>query len=333
MQPIYLTGHSRPVRKVLYNYDGDLLFTCSDDGKVCMYNTYDCSRIGVFNINEACKSIDVSKDSKWLLAAATTYGVHIFSVMDGELKAKVEVPGIQTKQTEFALGDKKFLVMYDQDKKSYIRIYDTQKALKNEYTKDTCEKEIMACPQDHLITQVSWGPLNKTLYIATDKGRFIIWDIDGDKELISEDVHKSEIFSFTVTYDHTMLITCSRDGTAKLLHPKTLQPVRVFQFSKPCRTASISPLYDNPDCQKFHTLLAGGQDAKEVTTTAAKEGGFEIKLMSIIHNEDLAEISGHFGTVHTLAFSPDGTSFASGSEDGYVHVHKLLPEYFTKRFE
>ena len=94
MQPIYLTGHSRPVRKVLYNYDGDLLFTCSDDGKVCMYNTYDCARIGVFNINEACKSIDVSKDSKWLLAAATTYGVHIFSTNDGELKAKVEVPGI-----------------------------------------------------------------------------------------------------------------------------------------------------------------------------------------------------------------------------------------------
>jgi translation initiation factor 3 subunit I len=41
MQPVYLAGHSRPVRKVQYNYDGDLLFTCSDDGTVCMYNTYD----------------------------------------------------------------------------------------------------------------------------------------------------------------------------------------------------------------------------------------------------------------------------------------------------
>ena len=55
--------------------------------------------------------------------------------------------------------------------------------------------------------------------------------------------------------------------------------------------------------------------------------------MSIIMNESLAEITGHFGTVHTLAFSPDGTSFASGSEDGYVHYHKFLPEYFTKKFE
>ncbi len=79
--------------------------------------------------------------------------------------------------------------------------------------------------------------------------------------------------------------------------------------------------------------MAGGQDAREVTTTQATEGGFAIKMMSIIFNQNLAEITGHFGTVHTLAFSPDGFQFASGSEDGYVHVHKLLPEYFTKKFE
>jgi WD40 repeat protein len=78
----------------MYNYDGDLLFTCSDDGKICMYNTYDCTRVGVFNLKEACKSIDVSKDSKWLIGAATTYGVSIFSVDEGELKQKVKVPAI-----------------------------------------------------------------------------------------------------------------------------------------------------------------------------------------------------------------------------------------------
>jgi hypothetical protein len=31
-------------------------------------------------------------------------------------------------------------------------------------------------------------------------------------------------------------------------------------------------------------MLAGGQDAREVTTTQATEGGFAIKLMSIIFN-------------------------------------------------
>jgi WD40 repeat protein len=39
MQPVYLTGHSRPVHDVKHNYDGDLLFTSSDDGTICMYDT------------------------------------------------------------------------------------------------------------------------------------------------------------------------------------------------------------------------------------------------------------------------------------------------------
>ena len=137
--------------------------------------------------------------------------------------------------------------MYDLEKRSYVRIYDTQKALDGKYTKETCEKEVVG-PQDHLITQVSWGPLNKSLYIATDKGRVIIHDLEKEEELVSEDVHKSEIFSFTVTYDHTMLMTCSRDGTAKLLHPRTLKTIRVYSFGKPCRTASISPLFDSHEC-------------------------------------------------------------------------------------
>lgn len=61
--------------------------------------------------------------------------------------------------------------------------------------------------------------------------------------------------------------------------------------------------------------------------------GFEIKLSSIIYEQKLAEIAGHFGPVHTIDFSPDGFSFATGSEDGYVHYHKMPPEYFTKKFE
>lgn len=58
--------------------------------------------------------------------------------------------------------------------------------------------------------------------MATDKGRFVIHDLETNDTKIEKDIHKSEIFSFTTTYDHSMLITCSRDGTAKLLNHNTL---------------------------------------------------------------------------------------------------------------
>ena len=43
-------------------------------------------------------------------------------------------------------------------------------------------------------------------------------------------------------------------------------------------------MYEDPQHMKFHCLLAGGQDAKDVTTTEDKEGGFGIKLMNMIYN-------------------------------------------------
>lgn len=146
-----------------------------------MYQTYDCARIGVFNIGEACKSIDVTKDSKYLLASMTVYGFGIYTTHDGELKVKIEVPGIMCKYVEFALGDKKFLVLYDHEGKSYVRIYDFESALRGE---NKPEKEIQG-PEDHFINQASWGPLNETIYIATDKGRMVLHDIDSGKARVT----------------------------------------------------------------------------------------------------------------------------------------------------
>jgi hypothetical protein len=42
------------------------------------------------------------------------------------------------------------------------------------------------------------------------------------------DVHRQEIFSISITKDFTMLLTCSRDGTCKLLHPETFDEIRSF---------------------------------------------------------------------------------------------------------
>ena len=317
MQPIYLTGHFRAVLKVQFNYDGDLLFTCSDDQTVCMYNTYVFERVGCFQIKDSCKSIDVTKDSKYLLAAATTVGIKIFDVMTGEQKAELKVPGVvvKVKQVELAFSDKQFIVIYEDRGESLLKIYDLKKVLANGMTKEFVEpiKSIKA-PKDHEINCARWGPLDKTIYYCTNRGRLIQLDLEENSAVMVRDVHKNEIFTIKLTEDFTMLYTCSRDGTCKLLHPQTFDEIRNYQFDFPCRDCCVNPLYQSEDNQKFHVLMCGGQDAKDVTTTGAQKGGFDMKLYNIIYNEMLANIKGHFGTVHSVAFHPDGMSFASGSE-------------------
>ena len=92
MQPFYMPGHSRPVRQVIHNQDGDLLFSCSDDGKVAMYDTFQCVRTGQFDVQSACTSISVTKDSKYLLATSVE-GIFVFNVADGSTAARMIVPG------------------------------------------------------------------------------------------------------------------------------------------------------------------------------------------------------------------------------------------------
>ena len=54
------------------------------------------------------------------------------------------------------------------------------------------------------------------------------------------------IYSLVMTYDFTMLMTASRDGYVKLLHPETFDEVRKYQYGKkPVRGVAISPLFDD----------------------------------------------------------------------------------------
>lgn len=123
-----MPGHTRPVRKVIHNQDGDLLFSCSDDGKVAMYDTYQCVRTGQFDVLSACNSIDVTKDSKYVLATCVD-GVIVFNVADGSIAAKLNVPGNLKTHVKLSFGDKQFLLIYVDKKITYIRIYDLNQVL------------------------------------------------------------------------------------------------------------------------------------------------------------------------------------------------------------
>ena len=49
-------------------------------------------RTGQFDVQSACTSIDITKDSKYLLATSVD-GVIIFNVKDGTTAASMSVPG------------------------------------------------------------------------------------------------------------------------------------------------------------------------------------------------------------------------------------------------
>jgi translation initiation factor 3 subunit I len=80
-------------------------------------------------------------------------------------------------------------------------------------------------------------------------------------------------------------------------------------------------------------VLGGGQEARDVTTTQARQGKFEARFYHKIFEEEIGRVRGHFGPLNTIAVHPKGTGYASGSEDGYVRVHHFEPQYFAFMYD
>jgi len=98
-----------------------------------------------------------------------------------------------------------------------------------------------------LFTTAVWGARNNSLVIATNNGKILCYSLEHNQFIEEIQVHREEIYSLQLTHDYTMLMTGSKDGTAKLLNPETFAVQRSFNYGKPCRSASISPLYDDPE--------------------------------------------------------------------------------------
>lgn len=138
--------------------------------------------------------------------------------------------------------------------------------------------------------------------------------------------HSGDIIDMQKYKDDTMFITASKDSTAKLFDSQSLMCLKTYKTERPVNSAAISPTHD-------YVVLGGGQDAMEVTTTSTKAGKFDSRFFHMIYEEEFARLKGHFGPINSLAFHPDGKSFASGGEDGFVRVNTFDSTYFDPIFD
>jgi len=71
----------------------------------------------------------------------------------------------------------------------------------------------------------------------------------------------------------------------------------------------------------------------DVTTTSTRIGKFDARFFHLVFEEEFARVKGHFGPINSVAFHPDGKSFSTGGEDGYIRVHVFDNVYFDFNFD
>ena len=340
MKPIVLQGHSRPIRDIKFNIQGDLLFTGSVDRLLSSWKTETGERIGTFTHNAAVSNLCVTKDSKLMVSGDTTGTIYIWDVSAGKKIREFEGdPSLSIKSIDLSSSDEKVSFVTSgrqKNSKSFVETYkmvDLLSLSSIESLKKSVESIIES--STNKFTSAKFSDINKKLFVSKEDGSMDIFDINDKNQCFSKKLHNDAILDFDFSPIHDFIITASKDGQAHIINTDEFQIINTFFPEKPTRSLNackFSPLFslEDENMSKFHAIIAGGQESKDVTTTHTNSGGFEVLFYSNIIREEVGSISGHFGPVNALALTKDGKYLASGGEDATIRLCNLSEELFNK---
>lgn len=342
MKPIILQGHSRPIRDIKFNKEGDLLFTGSNDRFVTLWAAETGERIGTYYHSAAVNNMAVTHDSKILITGDSTGGCYFWEVATGTLLRKIEMDAtVSVRHVDLSYGDQKLCLAYGgrtKDSKSSIEVYSVKdifsaKIDSNSIVQGSVPLYSLSASKSKFVN-CKFFNLNKNILCGREDGLLQLFDYESGVVVREKQIHKEMIMDLDISKREELILTASKDGKSCIVNPDTFDVIHTLFPQNPTRnlnSCKISPLFNafDENEERFHAIVAGGQESRDVTTTHAKKGGFEVLFYNMMFGEELGAVQGHFGPVNTLAFGPDGKVFASGAEDATIRLHKLEEEYWT----
>lgn len=318
MRPILLQAHVRSLTTVRYNREGDLLFSAGKDATPSVWYSINGERLGSYKgHNGAVWTIDVNWDTSAFVSASADATVRVWDVQNGKERSFYdgEVP---CRCCAFSYSGN--LMFYTNDdvmgKPCTVTVVD----IRQKPTETPVRRLNVSARGFRKVTSGLWGTLDEYIVTGHENGSIAQWDLKTGEVVRQERPHTAQIMDLQASKDLTFLISSSKDCTAKLFDIETLRQLKTYTTERPVNSAAISPVRD-------HVILGGGQEAIEVTQTAVQSGKFEARFFHLIFEEEFARVKGHFGPINTIAIHPDGRSYASGAEDGFIRVHHFDNDY------
>lgn len=302
--------HDRPINDLLFNNDGDLIFSASKSEKIVLANI-DGEPLGVYKGHlGAVNSICCSADSGTLISGSSDFSIIVWDVMTGKLKKKSEF----TSRVSFVSHYPKsecVLITCDNsfNQKPLITAYDLRS-------------------DEFVFNYVPNGPVTSSIidysanYIAIgdNDGVLTLYDTRKNEVKTSKNYHSARITKLRPSFCSTYFATASHDGSVKIFDFENLNHLKTFLADEQINDVSIFPTNDKIAC-------AGGTSARDVTTSKGKKE-FDVRFYDIVTQKYIGCYSPHFGTINAMQIHPSSEIFCSGGEDAFVNVVKFGRDFY-----
>jgi len=325
MKPLMMQGHERAITQIKYNREGDLLFSCAKDHKPNVWFSVNGERLGTYNGHAgAVWCIDVDWTTTKLITGSGDMTVRLWDVETGTSVACIPCKS-SARTVGYSFSGNQAAYSTDRAMGHICEMFviDVRQQDSNVTENDATLKIPVSQSK---VTSMIWGNMDETIITGHENGQITLWDLRTGREVNSVNDHQGNINDLQLSKDGTMFVSSSKDTTAKLFDSESLMCLKTYKTERPVNSAAISPLLE-------HVVLGGGQDAMEVTTTSTRQGKFDSRFFHLIYEEEFARVKGHFGPINSLAFHPDGKSYATGGEDGFVRIQAFDSSYYEYVFD
>jgi WD40 repeat protein/serine/threonine protein kinase/DNA-binding XRE family transcriptional regulator len=160
-------------------------------------------------------------------------------------------------------------------------------------------KELLTIPSAE-DSGLAWSPDSTRLVTKVAERHYVrLWDVATGRGLQQFNGHTDEVTSSSFSPDGRLLVTSSKDRTARIWEVTTGKQIQLLSHPDSVYAVAWSP------------------DGARMATTSYDRG---VRIWDVASGDQLLLMRGHTDFVDGLAWSPDGTRVVSGSFDGTARV-------------